>query len=205
MAIQSCVYSKESWEGWDRHSLYSPETFQHLNDDLKTLEDRPLDGTGRVPADTLNQMLLADQDGYLAGDLLPKTDYATMSASLEARAPFLDHQLAEVAGQLPIHLKATASQTKVALRQLSEKYLPDSLVKRPKRGFGVPLNDWFRGPLKKWLRETLIESSQTVPRYFRRDVVASVIDAHSQGEKNLSGKIHALLSFELWHRHYGDQ
>lgn len=205
VAIQSCVYSKESWEGWDRHRLYSPDTFEQLDHDLKTLDDRPLDGTGRVPADTLNQMLLADQDGYLPGDLLPKTDYSTMSASLEARAPFLDHQLAEVAGQLPIHLKATASQTKVALRRLSENHLPASLVKRPKRGFGVPLNDWFRGPLKKWLRETLIESSQTVPRYFRRDVVASVIDAHSHGEKNLSGKIHALLSFELWHRHYGDQ
>lgn len=203
--IQSCVYSKESWEGWDRHGLYSKDMFHQLKDGLQTLDDRPVDATGRTPADTLNQMLLADQDGYLAGDLLPKTDYATMSASLEARAPFLDHELAQVAGTLPIHLKATSSQTKIALRRLAEKHLPEVLVKRRKRGFGVPINDWFKGPLKAWLRETLIDSSQTVPRYFRRDVVTNVIEAHARGDHNHSGKIHALLSFELWHRHYGDQ
>ena len=204
LPIQSCIYSKNSWEGWDRYKLYSSNTFAQLEGDLQTLDGQPLDGTGRVPKDTLNQMLLADQDGYLAGDLLPKTDYATMSASLEARAPFLDHELAQVAGQLPNHLKATAVETKVALRRLAERHLPDALVRRPKSGFGVPINEWFRKPLKSWLQDVLIDSSETVPRYFERDVVSSVLDAHSRGERNLAGKIHALLCFELWHRHYGD-
>jgi asparagine synthase (glutamine-hydrolysing) len=203
--MQSCVYSKNSWEGWERYKLYSSNTYDQLDGDLQTLDDQPRDGTGRVPSDTLNQMLLADQDGYLAGDLLPKTDYATMAASLEARAPFLDHELARVAGELPVHLKATANETKVALRRLSERHLPESLVRRPKRGFGVPINEWFRHPLKNWLREVLIESSETVPRFFERDVVANILDTHIQGQQNYSGKIYSLLCFELWYRHYGDR
>ena len=163
--------------------------------------DAPPD-EGPEPRDLLNRMLRIDAAAYLSGDLLLKTDYATMSAGLEARAPLLDHVLAERVARLPVALKATGGETKVLLRRVAERFLPPELAARPKRGFAVPLGGWFRRELRGWLREQLLDSAVAVPRYFRPPVVARLLDEHATGRRDHTGRLYCLVVFELWCRHY---
>jgi len=202
LPIQECVYFKSYWEGWDRHALYAPPVRALLDDRFESLLERVHAHETRRRTAGVDRLLLADQLGYLPGDLLPKTDFATMASGLESRAPFLDHRLAEVAAGLPQHLKVTATETKVALRRLGERLLPRELTDRPKHGFSVPLSEWFRGELRDWVRDRLLGASTATSAYFQREAVERVLDEHTSKRKNRAAKIWALLVFELWHRHY---
>ncbi len=197
---QECRYSKSFWEGWLRNALYRPAVAEEVADRFDAIGAPPDDGP--EPRDLLNRMLRIDAAAYLSGDLLLKTDYATMSASLEARAPLLDHVLAERAARLPVALKATAGETKVLLRRVAERFLPPELAARPKRGFAVPLGGWFRRELRGWLREQLLGSAVAVPQYFRPDVVERLLDEHVAGRRDHTGRLYCLVVFELWCRHY---
>lgn len=191
-------YQRQSWEGWERYSLYSNELVQTIGDRF----DR-LDGSHRVARDLdpLNAALWQDQGTALADRLLLKGDYATMAFGLESRAPLLDHQLAQVAGRLPIYLKATPARTKVALRDVASRYLPEEIINRRKKGFSMPIDRWFRGELAGWVRSCLLSESICVPRYFHRPAVERLLAEHASG-KNHSARIHSLLTFELWCRSY---
>lgn len=192
-------YQRQSWEGWERYSLYQPDFANTLNGNFEGLFEPPLkDG---VELDTLNLALRQDQGTCLADRLLLKGDYATMASGLESRAPLLDHLLAEVAGKLPLHLKATPQTTKVALREIAGRYLPPEIISRRKKGFSMPLDRWFRGELSAWTRQCLIDESVTLPRYFQRHAVERLLAEHAAG-KNHSARIHTLLTFELWCRAY---
>lgn len=194
-----CSYFKRFWEGWERHQLYQPDVVQQVG--RFAAIDARLPAVGPQMAE-LNQMLRIDHAGYLPDDLLLKSDYSTMAYGLEARAPLLDHRLAIAAARLPTHLKATRQRTKVVLRDIARKWLPADLIERPKHGFSVPLKHWFRHELQDWLQRTLIEESQTVPRYFRSETVRAVLEQHAAGRRNHAQKIYTLLVFELWHRNY---
>ena len=197
---QRIPYFKDFWEGWERFRLYSPAARHRVDAHAFEALDRSRpDGTD---PSSLNRMLRLDQTSYLPDDLLLKTDYATMAHGLEARAPFLDHLLAEVAGRLPQHLKATHRQTKVALRCIARRLLPRELAERKKRGFAVPIERWFGDELEPWIRNVLVDTATTVPEYFRREVIEETIDQHTSGRHDRASKIYALLVFELWHRQY---
>jgi asparagine synthase (glutamine-hydrolysing) len=202
LPVQECIYYKNFWEAWDRDRLYGDDLRQGLGRRFEGLDGRLAAEPGVDGLHPVDRMLLADQIGYLPDDLLRKTDLATMAWGLEARAPLLDHHLAAVAGSLPAHLKTTGSETKVALRRIAEKWLPPELVGRPKRGFSVPLAEWFRGALRGWIRECLLDSSATLDACFRREGIERVLAEHESGRRNRASKIYALLFFELWYRHY---
>jgi asparagine synthase (glutamine-hydrolysing) len=202
LPVQECVYYKNFWEAWDRDRLYRDGVRQALDSRFEGLDGRLAAEPDPGGLHPVNRMLLADQIGYLPDDLLRKTDLATMAWGLEARAPLLDHHLAAVAGSLPARLKSSGRETKVALRRIAEHWLPPELVRRPKRGFSVPLAEWFRGDLRGWVRECLLDSSATQGTCFRREAVERVLREHESGRRNRAAKIYALLFFELWYRHY---
>ncbi len=133
---------------WDQPQTLVPGA-EELADEL----DRIVGGNS--PVELEERMMLADQRGYLADDLLAKVDRASMAVSLEARVPLLDHRLVEFAWRLPLRHKIRDGEGKWILRQVLYRRVPKALVDRPKMGFTVPILDWLRGPLRAWAEELL--------------------------------------------------
>jgi asparagine synthase (glutamine-hydrolysing) len=127
-------------------------------------------------------------DGYLQ-----KVDVATMAFSLEARCPFTDYRLVEWAMRLPVSYKLRDKQTKYLLKKVLCRYLPPALVYRPKRGFGVPVAEWLRGPLRSWARE-LLNDPATVSRLpLDRARIARLFELHVSGARNAQPLLWAVL------------
>jgi asparagine synthase (glutamine-hydrolysing) len=149
------------------------------------------------------RLMDVDVQTYLPGDLLPKVDITTMSCSLEARSPFLDHNLMEWAAGLPGRLKVRSRTTKYLLKHAIEPWLPSELITRQKQGFGVPLASWLRAELRDLSWDMLTDSTAKSRGLFRPEAVASLLSEHAQGI-NHSTRIWALIQFELWHRNFID-
>lgn len=145
-----------------------------------------------------HRMMFLDSASYLPDDILVKLDRATMGASLEARAPLLDHRLVEFGWTLPLSLKIREGQGKWILRQLLNRYVPPELIERPKMGFGVPIDQWLRGPLKDWA-EPLIESPRLKSQgYFHPGRVAHLWKQHLSGRVNHAPVLWSVLMFQAW-------
>src|SRR4051812_42400369 len=105
-------------------------------------------------------MMWHDQTHYLPDDILVKVDRASMSASLESRSPFLDHQLIELVCSLPMHHRLT-TEPKFLLKSILYDFVPRQIVDRPKMGFGVPLKAWLQGELRPWMLDLLSPAAIT--------------------------------------------
>jgi asparagine synthase (glutamine-hydrolysing) len=147
--------------------------------------------------DFLTQMTLVDMASYLPGDILTKVDRASMSVSLEARVPLLDHHLVEFAVSLPGHLKRRDGKGKWILREAAKGLVPDSVFQQPKRGFAVPLNRWFRNELRHRL-ETLIRPDRSVYEYVDHDSVVRLVREHTSGRRDHSHFLWRVLVLDLW-------
>lgn len=141
---------------------------------------------------------------YLPDDLLIKADRASMAASLELRAPFLDHRLVELAARIPANLKLDGSQTKMILKAVASDVLPPEIIHRKKHGFGVPVGRWFRDDLAGYARDVLLDPSTLGRGYFQPAAVTRLLDEHISGERNHGQHIWLLLTFEWWHRLFID-
>ena len=149
-------------------------------------------------ASPLNQLLAANYAIYLADDLLVKTDRMTMANSLEARCPLLDTALTEYAASLPGKFKLAGGRTKGILRDAFADLIPPDIDRRPKTGFGVPLDAWFRGELRDYVRDTLLASSAASQAYLKRAGVERLIDDHQRGRANVGHRLWTLVCFERW-------
>lgn len=160
--------------------------------------------TAEVPISSLIERYMdLDLRSYLVDDILVKVDRATMAYGLEARNPLLDYRVVEFARALPGHMHTVAPGEKQILRQVLERLLPAELFTRPKQGFGVPIRQWFRGPLTPALRDVLREGWLTSSGYFRPGVVADLVDEHASGRRNHENFLWATYTFEQWYSRYG--
>jgi len=152
-----------------------------------------------MPAATFaQQMMHLDLMFYLPDDVLVKVDRAAMAVSLETRTPFLDHRVVDFAANLPLRVKLRDKQSKWILRQLLDRYVPRDFVERPKMGFGVPLHDWLRGPLREWADARLDPA-----RIARHDVfdpieVRHIWEEHQRGYSNNTATLWPVLMFDAW-------
>jgi asparagine synthase (glutamine-hydrolysing) len=149
-------------------------------------------------ASPLSRVLAANFHSYLHDDLLVKADRMSMAASLEARAPFLDRALVEYAAALPDEFKIRGRVTKAILRDAFADLLPEAVNRGPKKGFGVPLDAWFRGELRDVARDTLAAPSALLRRYVSQAHVRRLLDEQESGRANHGHRLWTLLTFERW-------
>jgi asparagine synthase (glutamine-hydrolysing) len=148
--------------------------------------------------DFLHVMMYLDTAMYLPDDILVKVDRASMAVSLEARVPLLDHRVIEFAWRLPLGMKIKGSQGKQPLRQLLHRYVPKALVERPKKGFGVPIHQWLRGPLRPWAEELLSESRLRRQGFFCVEPIRKKWAEHISGRHNWQAQLWGVLMFQAW-------
>ncbi len=154
--------------------------------------------------DEIRRMLLLDSQGWLADNLLERGDRMSMSASLELRPPFLDADLVDYAFRLPSSLKVRNGTRKWIVKEVARRHLPADIVDRRKVGFAVPLEDWFRGPLRELARDRLASADSFACQVFDRGEVVALLDRHERGVRDEKSRIWTLLSLEVWHdRHLG--
>ncbi len=153
-------------------------------------------------ADKLARLQDVDLGVYLVDDLLVKTDRASMAHSLEARVPYLDTVVTNLALALPTRHKVRGLSKKVLLRKAAAPLLPREIVHGKKRGFSIPAAAWLRGELEPFARETL--SAATVRRqgFFEPGVVQGLLDEHVAGREDLSRQLWGLLAFTLWYERH---
>jgi len=148
----------------------------------------------------VDRSLGIDLSLYLPYDLLVKVDVASMAVGLEARSPMVDHEFVEFVARLPHRFKISGLTLKAILKKALKGLLPKDILGRRKMGFGVPLDYWFRGELRDYIRDILLSQRHLERGYFRREAVEKLVENHVTGRVNAQYSIWNLLMLELWHR-----
>ena len=186
-----------------KQDLYSPEMLDATSGFRTARFIEPwfakVNGSGIIDA-----ALLADTMTYLPNDLLVKMDIASMTVSLEARSPFLDHHLMEFAASLPEKLKLRGLKTKYLLKRVLKQVVPEENLSRRKMGFGVPIGYWFHGELQGLLRESLLSERAFNRKLFKPDAVRNLIEEHLTRKSDHSHRLWTLLMLELWFQRFID-
>lgn len=159
---------------------------------------------GDPPASGIAGLQQLDARTYLPDDLLVKADRGSMATSLELRSPLLDPEVLELGISLPDSLRLEGRRGKVALRRAFADLLPSNLASRGKTGFGIPLGDWFRGPLRELAGDTLLGGHTQARGQLQPKVVERMLSQHARGEQDHGHRLWCLLVLELWQRSWLD-
>lgn len=176
---------------WKPDSILSAETSQEIYnlDRIKNLT-------------FIEKMMFIDATTYLPDDILVKVDRAAMANSLETRVPFLDHRVVEYAWNLPMNLKIREGKGKWILREILYKHVPKKLIERPKMGFGIPLDQWLRGPLREWVLDILSPDNLSKHGLLNSVEIQTKLREHMSGNKNWQYQLWDVLMFQSWYDKY---
>ena len=143
-------------------------------------------------------MMAVDAQTYMTDDILVKVDRAAMANSLETRVPMLDRQVIELAWRMPLDYKIRNGEGKWLLKQVLFRHVPQALIERPKMGFGIPLHDWLRGPLRDWAESLLDEHILSQQGYFYPAPIRKMWEEHLKGTRNHQDNLWSILMFQAW-------
>jgi asparagine synthase (glutamine-hydrolysing) len=149
------------------------------------------------------RMMIQDALSYLPDDILCKVDRAAMAHSLETRCPLLDHRLAELTLRLPMNMLIRGNTSKWALRQLLYRHVPRELIERPKSGFGIPVGEWLRGPLREWAENLLEERALQDSGYLEPTPIRQRWKAHLAGRGDFTSSLWGVLMLQGFLRQSG--
>lgn len=147
----------------------------------------------------LSYMMAIDYQTYLLDDIMQKVDRASMTVSLEAREPFLDHRIIEWAAQLPDEFKYYKGSKKYILKELVHQYIPQKMMDRPKMGFAIPIENWLKYDLKEQVEFYLSSDKITAQSIFSKEFVEELKGDFYNGKKELAQKLWYLLMFQMWY------
>ena len=146
------------------------------------------------------RLMYADAVAYLPDDIMAKVDRASMAVALETRAPYLDHRVAELAARIPVGLKIRGGTGKLILRKLLYREAPAALFERPKTGFGIPVGEWIKGPLRPWAEELIDAGRMASDGWFDAERVHRRWQQHLSGSRDSPVAIWTVLMFQAWLR-----
>ena len=149
-------------------------------------------------------MMLADQLSYLPNDILVKGDRAAMSQSLETRSPFLDHHLSDFAWSTPLEWRIKNNKGKHILRDILYKHVPKKLIDRPKQGFGLPVNEWIRGPLKDWAINLVDKKNLPKDGFINGELARKILNEHLSHKRNWDYRLWPILMWQQWNIERGN-
>lgn len=183
-------------ERWLRHDLHEALGDYDPFERPRTLYAR----SGAAPL--LNRLLQLDMQTLMADDILTKVDRMSMAVGLEVRVPLLDHRLVELASRMPPHLKLHGRTGKIVLRRALAGWIGEDFSHRPKKGFDVPMDAWFRGPLREMAHDLLASSASGIREWIRPEVVPRLLSEHERRIGHHGHALWTLLSLEMWARTY---
>jgi len=155
--------------------------------------------------DKMDQCLYADFSTYLHDDLMAKVDIDSMAVALEGRSPFLDYEMLELTAKIPFNLKLKGlNNKKYILKETLRGLVPNEVMFRPKMGFGIPIDVWFRGKLKDFAYDTLLSEKAINRGLFKKEALKALLDEHVNTKINHAYRIWALITLELWFQEYFD-
>jgi asparagine synthase (glutamine-hydrolysing) len=198
-SVEAYFHSVSLLRGDMRQRLFSADFRRKLGGyDALEVFRRHAAAAGTDDALALIQYL--DLKTYLVGDINTKVDRASMAHSLEVREPLMDHKLVEWLATLPSGLKIQGNEGKYLFKKAMEPFLPNDVLYRPKMGFAVPLERWFRGPLKQRVRDAVLGETLAATGIFERSYLEHLVDAHQSGARDYSAPLWTLLMFEAFVR-----
>jgi asparagine synthase (glutamine-hydrolysing) len=153
-------------------------------------------------ADYLKRMIYVEFKHRLPELLLMRVDKMSMAASIEARVPFLDHRIVEYSMTIPRELKIKNGETKYILKKAVEGIIPHNIIYRRKQGFGAPVNEWMRNEWRSFTEDTLFNASLVREGTLKKEVIASLWQAHRDGKRNSGQALWNLVNLFLWHKHW---
>jgi len=188
-----------SFENDQKNQLYT-DNFRQTVAGMESMEGILSRFSDNQIMESLNKMMFCDLMIRVPEYSSIKIDRITMMHGLEARSPFLDHELVEFAATIPPGLKLKNGKRKHLLKQVAKKYLPADIIRLPKKGFGSPINNWLRGELKHFSQSLLHNSLLVKNNLFNQQYINTLLDTHAAQRVNNGNKIWSLVNLEIWYR-----